>query len=68
MPHNWYEGCDFRWSAIRNGKGSCPFSSSPGNLRVVIGISCFLRSTGLLSLMLGIFLACALAEKVNALT
>lgn len=45
----------------------CPFNSSPGNLRVATGISCFLSLTGMLSLMLSIFVACALSEAVNAL-
>lgn len=61
------EGSDCRWSEVRNGKDNCPFSSSPGNLRVATGISCFLSLTGLLSLMLSISVACALAETGNAL-
>lgn len=52
---------------VRNGKSNCPFNLSPGNLRVVTGISCFLRSPGRLSLMLSILLACALAEMVSVL-
>lgn len=68
MSYIWYEGSDCRWSVVRNGKGNCTFNSLPGNLRVVTGISCFLRPTGLLSLILSILLPCALAETVNVLT
>lgn len=65
MSWNWYEGGLCRWSTVRNGEGNCPFSSSPGNIRVVTRISCFLRLTGLLSL--SILPACAFAEAVNVL-